>query len=88
MSLINQVEAANRLARATASDIASYNEGIIKQGIEEDSFFELLSKQLEEGRSHYNSKVAPELRENYNFYDRAIVDVIIKRKGHIQSKIW
>ncbi len=88
MKLINEPEAAKRLARAIASDVALYNEAKIKQGIENDSFFELLSKEIEEGRVHYNGKVDPTLRSKTNFYDIAIVDVILKRRGHIKSRIW
>ncbi|MCB0308803.1 MAG: hypothetical protein KDD48_05480 [Bdellovibrionales bacterium] len=88
MNLIKDREAAKRLARAIASDLALYNEAKIQQGIEEDSFFQILSKELEEGRAHYDGKVDPELRNETNFYDLAVVDIIIKRKGHIRSKIW
>jgi hypothetical protein len=85
---ITDPEAARRLARAIASDVALYNEAKIKQGIENDSFFDLLEKELTEGRDHYNQKVDPQLRTKTNFYELAIVDVILKRKGHIKSKIW
>ena len=85
---ITDPEAARRLARAIASDVALYNEAKIKQGIENDSFFDLLEKELAEGRDHYNQKVDPQLRSKTNFYELAIVDVILKRKGHIKSKIW
>ena len=88
MAPITDSEAAKRLARAIASDIALYNEVKVKQGIEGDSFFELMAKEIEEGRQHYNSKVDPVLRSRTNFYDRAVVDVILKRRAHIKSKIW
>ena len=86
--LISEPEAAKRLARAIASDISLYNEPKVKEGIENDTFFELLSKEIKEGRDHFNSKVDPVLRKGSNVYDRAIIDVILKRKGHIKSKIW
>lgn len=88
MNYVKDPDAARRLARAIASDVALYNEAKIQQGIEEDNFFEVLSKELEEGRAHYDSKVDPELKGRTNYYDIAIVDIIIKRKGHIKSKIW
>ncbi|HLG19822.1 MAG TPA: hypothetical protein VI895_08430 [Bdellovibrionota bacterium] len=88
MNPIIEPEAAKRLARAIASDIALYNEPKVKQGIEADNFFDVLAKEIEEGRQHYNSKVDPGLRAKTNYYDRALVDVILKRRGHIRSKIW
>ena len=87
-TLIDTPEAANRLARAIASDLALYNEAKIKEGIEGDSFFTLLTDEIEEGRAHYQSRVKPELLKSTNFFDRAIVDVILARKGHIKSRIW
>ena len=87
-TLIDTPEAANRLARAIASDLALYNEAKIKEGIENDSFFTLLTEEIEEGRAHYQSRVKPELIKSSNFFDRANIDVILARKGHIKSKIW
>jgi len=88
MALIETPEAAVRLARAICSDLALYNEAKIVQGIEQDSFFDLLRPEIEEGRELYRSRVAPELYGRTNFYDRAIVDVILRRKGNVRSRIW
>ena len=88
MALIDQPGKAMRLARAIASDISLYNEERVKEGIENDTFFDALAGELEEGRELYKSRVAPPLYEETNFYDRAVVDIIIRSKGHIKSKIW
>lgn len=88
MALITDPEQAKRLARAIASDLSLYNEKKVKEGIENDNFFEAMEKEIQEGRDHYKGRVSPEIYNNYNFYDRAIVDVIISRKKHIKSKIW
>jgi hypothetical protein len=77
-----------RLARTIASDISVYNESKIVQGIEQDNFFETLKEELEGGRELYKSRVSSEVWTATNFFDRAIVDVILARKGHIKSKIW
>lgn len=87
MPLIETEEAARRLARAIASDLSLYNEEKIVTGINNDTLFEVLSEEIEEGRSLFKRRVSPELYPK-NFYDRAIVDVLIKAKGHIKSKIW
>ncbi len=80
-------DAARRLARAIASDLSLYNEEKIVRGIEQDTLFDELAEEIEEGRALYKSRVAPELYRK-NFYDRAIVDILIKAKGHIRSSIW
>jgi hypothetical protein len=88
VALIDTPEAAMRLARAIASDISLYNEEKIIAGIRDDNLFDVLRDELEEGLNLYRSRVAPALLETTNFYNRAIVDVIVKSKGHIKSKIW
>ncbi len=87
MALIDNDEAARRLARAIASDISLYNEDKIVNGITNDNLFTALSEEIEEGRALYKKRVAPELYPK-NFYDRALVDIVIKGKGHIKSKLW
>jgi hypothetical protein len=87
MPLIETEEAARRLARAIASDLSLYNEEKIVNGITNDNLFETLAEEIEEGRALYKRRVSPELYPR-NFYDRALVDILIKAKGHIKSKIW
>jgi hypothetical protein len=88
MAVITDKEAAKRCARAIASDLALYNEAKIKEGIENDTFFEVLEAEIEEGREYYKSKVAPDIYQKCNYYDRALIDVILKYKANIKSKIW
>jgi hypothetical protein len=85
---IDTPERAIRLARTIASDISLYNEEKIIRGLSEDKLFQELSEELEEGRELYRARVSPELYERTNFFDRAVVDIIIKSKGHVKSKIW
>jgi hypothetical protein len=87
MPLIETEEAARRLARAIASDLSLYNEEKIVQGIQSDDLFTTLAEEIEEGRALYKSRVSPDLYQK-NFYDRALVDILVKSKGHIKSKIW
>jgi hypothetical protein len=87
MALIETEEAARRLARAIASDLSLYNEEKIVQGIQGDNLFDVLEEEIEEGRALFKSRVAPELYAK-NFYDRAIVDILVRSKGHVQSKLW
>ncbi len=79
---------ANLVARAIASDISIYNEALIAQGIAKDNFFDALKEFIDEGRDLYKKRVSEEIYTTTNFYDRAIVDVILARKGSIKSKIW
>ncbi len=88
MPLIEAPEQAMRLARAICSDVSLYNEEKVVRSIERDDFFDALREELEEGRELYRSRVAPDLYARTNYYDRAIVDVILRPKGHVKSRIW
>jgi hypothetical protein len=86
MNLIDNPDQARRLARAILSDVAIYNREKVEAGIKNDNLFEVLSDELEEGRQHFNSRVSPDVFGH--LFDLAIVDVLIKRAGKIESTIW
>ena len=87
MAMIDNPEQAKRLARAIISDVAIYNREKVESGIKNDNIFDLLQEELEEGRQHFFSRVAPEIDPGA-IYDIAVVDVLIKRAGKIESTIW
>lgn len=77
-----------RLARAIVSDVALYNEAKIIKGLEEDNLFDAIKEEIEEGRELYKSRVSPAVDPKSWFYDRALVDVLIKGKAHVKSRVW
>jgi len=87
MALIESDEAARRLARAIASDLSLYNEDKIVEGVQADTLFTTIADEIEEGRALFKSRVSPELYEK-NFYDRAIIDILVRSKGHVESPMW
>jgi hypothetical protein len=86
--LVENPDLAFRLARAIVSDIALYNQDKVTEGIKSDSIFELMADELEEGREHFFSRVSPEMPNRDHLFERAIVDVMIKQAGKIESPIW
>jgi hypothetical protein len=88
MALINTPEAAARLARTIVSDIALYNEDKIAEGIKNDTLFDVLDETISDGEKLYRERVEPDLIEKTNFYNKAIVDILVKRSGKIESEIW
>lgn len=86
--LVDNPKLAFRLARAIVSDIALYNQEKVKEGIKNDSVFDVLAEELEEGREHFYGRVSPDLEDRDHLFDRAIVDVMIKQAGKIESSIW
>ena len=87
MALIDKPDRARQLARAIASDLTLYHEKEIVEGIEKDTLFEVMHEHIEEGRALFKSRVTPEVFTQ-NIYDRAVIDVMVKSKGHVKSKIW
>ena len=85
---IEDADKARRLARTIVSDIALYNREEIRKGIKDDNVFELLAVELERGNKLYQSRVSPEIQRRKNFYNQAIVDVLIKQYGNTESNIW
>ena len=60
----------------------------MKEGIEKDSLFDVLTEELAEGRKYYESMVDTEIRQSNNFFNEAVVDVLIKQGGKNKSDIW
>jgi hypothetical protein len=88
MRLIKNPDEAKRLARTILSDILLYNQAKVKEGIEKDSLFEVLTEELAEGKKYYESMVEEDIRQSTNLFNEAVVDVLIKQAGKIKSEIW
>lgn len=88
MAIIDTPEGARRLARTIASDISLYNAEKIARAVQEDNVFGALEPEIREGLQLYESRVDPGLRARSNFFYRALVDVMLRSKGSIQSKMW
>ncbi len=84
---IDNPKRARQLARAIASDLTLYHEAKILEGLANDTLFEVMAEEIQEGRDLFQNRVLPEIYEQ-NIYDRAVVDVLVKSKGHVKSKIW
>jgi len=87
MNMIDNPDQAKRLARAILSDVAMYNKEKVENGIKNDNIFDALKEELEEGRQHFLSRVSTEVNPDL-IYEIAVVDVLIKRAGKIESSIW
>ena len=87
MALIDKPERARQLARAIASDLSMYHEKKIIEGVERDTLFDVMRDEIEEGRALYKSRVTPEIL-GQGIYDRALVDMLLKSRGNVKSKIW
>ncbi len=88
MALIDKPERARQLARAIATDLSLYNEEEDdRRAYRTTTSSTRCREEIEEGRALYKSRVTPELYQK-NFYDRALIDILIKSKGHVKSRLW
>jgi hypothetical protein len=87
MALIDRPERARQLARAIASDLSLYHEKKLIEGIERDTLFDVMRDEINEGRALYKSRVTPEIF-TMGIYDRALVDMLMKSRAHVRSRIW
>lgn len=88
MGVVKDPDVARRIARAVVSDIALYNAKKVEEGIAKDNLFDLLRNEIEEGRTYYLSRIDPDVAQNTNFYNRALVDLLVKPWGRVPSKAW
>jgi hypothetical protein len=88
MAVVTDENVARRIARTVVSDIVMYNMKKVEDGIRNDNLFDLLKNEIEEGQSYYLSRISPELAETTNFFNQALIDVLVKPKGRIPSKAW
>lgn len=88
MSLIQTEEEAKKLAHKIASDIVFYNSDKVIEGIINDNIFDLLSREIEEGRDIFLSQVSADIPGIESLFDRVFIDIILEEGKNIKSRIW
>ena len=81
-------ERAKRQARIIVSDLILYNQGKVVEGIKNDSLFELLEADLQVARKYYDRVVDPTVTQQTDYFNLALVDLLVKGQGSVPSKIW
>lgn len=81
-------ERAQRLARIIMGEIVLYHKDKIAEAIKNDTLFEALERELEEGRRYYEKNVDATVYAETDYFDRAVVDILIKGQGSVESDIW
>jgi hypothetical protein len=81
-------ERARNLARLIVGDIALNHKEKIAEGIRNDSLFEILEPELDEGRKYYQKNVDLEVAAQADYFNEAVVDILVKGRSDIESRIW
>jgi hypothetical protein len=79
---------AKHLARLIIGAIVLFHKDRIPEAIKNDALFEVLARELEEGRRYYEKNVDQPVGAEVDYFDQAIVDVLVKEQGIVTSKIW
>lgn len=82
-------EKAQRLARLIVEEIVLYNKEKIREGIVNDTLFDLLAKDIAAGRHHYEQNTSSDLSPQSNYFNHCLVDILVQGEGrNISSRIW
>ena len=80
-SLASAITAAERLARVIVSDVVLYNPEKFEAGMRDGNVAEVLSAEMEEGRSHFMQRVDPRVRDERDFLNEELLRVARSRSG-------
>ena len=78
-----EYDEARRLARLILSDIVIYHAGKVEQGIRDNSFFEVLSSEIEEGRQYYDSRVPFRVRQNSEIFNETLQQFVQMKREEL-----
>jgi response regulator RpfG family c-di-GMP phosphodiesterase len=77
-------EEARRLARLILSDIIIYNTARVEQGIREGSFFDLLEREITEGRQYFDSRVEMRVRQNSEIFNETLQQFVLMKREELE----
>ncbi|MCD6498867.1 MAG: hypothetical protein J7M25_11290 [Deltaproteobacteria bacterium] len=88
MRKYDRPERARILARTIASDILLYNRAMVEQGVKDDNLFDVLADKITDSKSEYKRRVTDEIFEQYNLFELALVDKLLRALATVPSDIW
>jgi response regulator RpfG family c-di-GMP phosphodiesterase len=78
-----EYDEARRLARLILSDIIIYHVEKVEQGIRDNTFFELLKEEIEEGRQYYDSRVPLRVRRDTEIYTETLQQFVQMKREEL-----
>lgn len=78
-----EYDEARRLARLILSDIIIYHVAKVEQGIRDNTFFELLREEIEEGRQYYESRVPLRVRQDTEIYRETLQQFVDMKREEL-----
>jgi response regulator RpfG family c-di-GMP phosphodiesterase len=81
-----EYEDARRLARLILSDIVIYHPEKVEQSIRENTFFEVLHDQINEGREYYDSRVPLRVRRDTEIFADTMQQFVQMKRDELKVK--
>jgi CheY-like chemotaxis protein/DNA-directed RNA polymerase subunit RPC12/RpoP len=78
-----EYDEARRLARLILSDIIIYHAAKVEQGIKNNSFFEILKEEIEEGRQYYDSRVPLRVRRDSEIFTETLQQFVDMKREEL-----
>ena len=78
-------EEARRLARLILSDIIIYHPQKVEEGIRNNSFFDILRGEVDEGRQYWESRVPPQIRRDTEIFTETLQQFVNMKREEMTS---
>ncbi len=82
-----EFDEARRLARLILSDIVIYHPELVEQSIRDDSFFDVLHAEIEEGRHYYDSRVPLRVRRDTEIYTETLQQFVKMKREELEKAV-
>jgi CheY-like chemotaxis protein len=79
-----EYDEARRLARLILSDIVIYNADKVDRGLRENSFFDVLKDEIEEGRSYFDSRVPFRVRRDTEIFNETLQQFVQMKREDLE----
>ena len=79
-----EYDEARRLARLILSDIIIYHAAKVEQAIRDNSFFEVLREEIEEGRQYYDSRVPLRVRRDSEIFTETLQQFVQMKREELE----
>lgn len=80
-----EYDEARRLARLILSDIIIYHVEKVDRGIRDNTFFELLREEIEEGRQYYDSRVPARVRRDTEIFTETLQQFVKMKREELEK---
>lgn len=81
-----EYDEARRLARLILSDIIIYHVEKVEQAIRDDTFFETLKEEIEEGRQYYDSRVSMRVRRDTEIFTETLQQFVQMKREELAGR--